>query len=71
MTKCNGTKVLLHNSISLTFWTMFFTQNIGVPYKNVPVLGTWGKRYLKAYARLLNIRRYFVYNDSRSKIDVH
>ena len=47
MTKCNGTKFLPHNSISLTFWTIFFTENIGYPFNIFPVIGTWGTKYLK------------------------
>ena len=34
MTKCNGTKFLPHNSISLTFWTIFFTENHRVPIQH-------------------------------------
>ena len=47
MTKCTGTKFLAHNPISLTFWTIFFTENIGYPFKNFPVIGTWGTKYFK------------------------
>ena len=46
MTKCNGTKFLPHNSISLTFWTIFFTENIGYPFNIFSVIGTWGTKYL-------------------------
>ena len=48
MTKCNGTKFLSYNSISLTFWTIFVTENIRYPFKIFPVIGTWGTKYLKA-----------------------
>ena len=48
MTKCNGAKFLPHNSISLSFWTIFFTENIGYPFNIFPVIGTWGTKYLKA-----------------------
>ena len=47
MTKCNGTKFLPHNSISLTFWTIFFTEKIRYPFNIFPVIGTWGTKYLK------------------------
>ena len=47
MTKCNGTKLLPHNSISLTFWTIFFTKNIRYPFNIFPVIGIWGTKYLK------------------------
>ena len=53
MTKCNGTKFLPHNSISLTFWTVFFTENIRYPCKIFPVIGTWGTKYLR---RLLTVQ---------------
>ena len=49
MTKCNGAKVLLYNSISLTFWTIFLTENIRYPFNIFPVIGTWGTKYLKSY----------------------
>ena len=48
MTKCNGTKWLPHNSISLTFWTIFFTENIRYTLNSFPVIGVWGTKYLKA-----------------------
>ena len=48
MKKCNGTTFLPHNSISLTFWTIFFTEKIGYPFNIFPVIGTWGTKYLKA-----------------------
>ena len=48
MTKCNGTKFLPHNSISLTFWTIFFTENIGYPFNIFPLIGTWGTKYLNS-----------------------
>ena len=48
MTKCNGAKFLPHNSISLTFWTIFFTENIRYPFNIFPVIGTWGTKYPKS-----------------------
>ena len=47
MTKCNGTKLLPHYSISLTFWTIFFTENIRYPLYIFPVIWIWGTKYLK------------------------
>ena len=47
MTECNGAKFLPHNSISLTFWAIFFTENIRYPFNIFPVIGTWGTKYLK------------------------
>ena len=47
MPKCNGTKFLPHNSISLTFWTIFFIENISYPFIIFPVIRTWGTKYLK------------------------
>ena len=46
MTKCNGTKLLPHNCISLTCWTIFFTENIRYPFNIFPVFGIWGTKYL-------------------------
>ena len=48
MTKCNGTKLLPHNSISLTFWTIFFTENIRYPFNIFQVIKIWQTKYLKA-----------------------
>ena len=53
MTKCNGTKFLPNNSISLTFWTLVFTENIRYPFNIFPVIGIWGAKYLKT-----NVGRY-------------
>ena len=47
MTECNGTKLMRHNSISLTFWTIFFTENIRYPFNIFRVMGIWGTKYLK------------------------
>ena len=63
MTKCNCAKFLPHNSISLTFWTIFFTENIRYPLNIFPVIGTWGTKYLnfmpctfaKSYYQLVSI----------------
>ena len=44
LTKCYGTKSLPHNSISLTFWTIFFTENIRYPFNIFPVIGIWGTK---------------------------
>ena len=46
MTKCTGTKLLPHNFINLTFWTIFFTENIRYPFNIFPVIGIWGTKYL-------------------------
>ena len=48
MKKCNGANFLPHNSNSLTFWTIFFTENIRYPFKIFPVIGTWGTKYLNS-----------------------
>ena len=39
--------MLAHNSISLTFWTILLTENIGYPFNIFPVIGTLGTKYLK------------------------
>ena len=52
-TKCNGTKLLPHNSISLTFWTIFFTENMRYPFNIFQVIGIWGTKYLKLKEAIL------------------
>ena len=62
MTKCNGAKFLPHNSISLTFWTIFFTEIIRYPFNTFQVIGTWGTKYLKNQHYLLwyyNFKHHF------------
>ena len=59
MTKCNGTKILPQNLISLTFWTIFFTENIGYLLKKFPVIGTWGTKYLNNLP-ILTCKKYYV-----------
>ena len=66
MTKCNGTKLLPHNYISLTFWTIFSTENIRYPFNIFQVIKIWETKYLKAnmkgYIPLVTAAIFFLAN---------
>ena len=69
MTKRNGTKFLPHNSISSTFWTIFFTENIRYPFNIFPVIGTWGTKYLnRIKLTIWTICAFWVLNPQQSAL---